>query len=241
MYDAAALSALEWWRLAGVDMIVDEAPRNWLRPTPSVPAGSSSAPAAAPSAVPAPAAAPESLPATLDTFRQWLAGAPGLPGDASSRILPVGNPASGLMLLGDMPESDDVRAGQLFSGDLGRLFDRMLAAIGRDRASIYLAALAPGRPAGGRIDPAMLDRLTRIARHHVALAAPRRLLLLGPRPVRALLGLEMAEARGRLHEITLNGVATTAVATFDPQMLYRQPALKAGAWADLRLLLGTAR
>ena len=53
-----------------------------------------------------------------------------------------------------MPDADDVAAGMLLSGQVGILFDRMLAAIGQSRDTIYLAPLCPGCPPGARIDDA---------------------------------------------------------------------------------------
>ena len=218
-----AMSALDWWREAGVDVLVEEEARDWLRP-----------PIKAPPVLPTPSPA-EPFPATLAAFRTWLGQSDAMPGLPASRILPAGDPASGLMLLADMPEPADGAAGQLFSGDLGRLFDRMLAAIGRDRASIYLASLA-----GAAVAPRDLEAgaLVSAARHHVALAAPRLLLLLGDAPARALLGMRVAEARGKIHEIDHGGAKVRAIATFRPRDLLQRASMKPLAWADLRLLLG---
>ncbi|HEX8445611.1 MAG TPA: uracil-DNA glycosylase family protein [Sphingomonas sp.] len=243
---AEALSALRWWRDAGVDMLVDDSPRDWLRPaaqiTPVTRVDAAvtrvdAAPAPAPTvreplAQPAPAAA---LPATLAAFSSWCADPAVFPELGPGRICASGDPAAGVMLLVDMPEPDDSDAGLLLSGTLGRLFDRILAAIGRDRASVYVAALCPARPAGGRIAPATSAGLIRAARHHVALAAPKVLLLMGKEAITAF-GLDWPQARGHSHKINHEGGMTTAVATFHPRMLPQSPARKADLWADLRLL-----
>jgi uracil-DNA glycosylase len=217
-----ALSALDWWREAGVDTLVDEDARDWLQ------APASTRPAAAPES------AANALPETLAGFHAWLRESDAVPGAAAARILPAGNPASGLMLLADMPEPADAAAGSLFAGDIGRLLDRMLAAIGRDRASIYLASMAPVRlPARELETPEMM----RMARHHVALAAPRLLLLLGNAPSRAIVGMDFSQARGRLHAFSHDAGTSTTIATFHPRLLLQQPARKADAWADLLMLL----
>ncbi|MEO7177895.1 MAG: uracil-DNA glycosylase, partial [Allosphingosinicella sp.] len=130
----AATSALIWWTEAGVDTLVGEEPRDWLRPKT----------AEAPTPIPAAEAADEVLPGQLDLFQAWLASSDRLSfaAPAAPRICPAGDPASGLMILADMPSGEDCAAGTLISGEAGRLFERMLAAIGRDRATIYLAALS---------------------------------------------------------------------------------------------------
>jgi len=237
-----ALNALGWWQLAGVDTLVEEAPCDWLAP-----AADAATPASkAFPASPAPAPQPASLPATLDAMRALLADDPTFgpaPRDGGApRLLPEGSPTSGLMLLTGMPEADDAAAGTLFAGRIGLLFDRMLAAIGRDRASIYLSAISPARPAGGRIAPETADACARIALHHVALARPRVLLLMGKEASCAILGADIPETRGRLHRLDQGPdqgeAGVTAVATFHPRLLLQRPSLKAAAWSDLRLALG---
>lgn len=220
-----ALSALDWWREAGVDVLVDEEPRDWLRP-------------AAKPKPSAPTATQPSLPSDLAAFRSWLRDSDALPGAAGARLLPAGDPASGLMFLADMPDFADGAAGQLIAGESGRLFDRMLGAIGRDRASIYLAAMS-GVPVSSR--ELGDERIVEAARRHVALAKPRIVLLLGDAPSRALLGIGFAEARGRKLSVNIDGETLSAIATFHPRFLLQRPALKAAAWADLRLALREMR
>lgn len=229
---AEIASLLSWWHDAGVDTFVDDQTRDWLTPPVRMPV-------AAPAPAPAPKAAPAGLPATLPEFHEWLRTSPEIAIPEALRLAPAGDAASGVMMLVDQPEADDAEAGQILSGQIGRLFDRMMAAIGRDRASIYLAAMAPGRPGGGYVDAAMAVQFTRLARHHARLAAPRALLLMGEAPCRALLGLGFVEARGRVHEITIDGITVRAIATFHPRTLIQHPAQKARAWADLILLMKT--
>jgi uracil-DNA glycosylase family 4 len=225
----SALSVLGWWRDAGVDTTVADSPRNWL----AEPMGGAPAPVA-----PKPAAVER--PATLAALRAWMESAPALPDGSlpGRRLLAEGDPASNLMILIDMPEPADGAAGRLLSDDTGRLLDRMLAAIGRDRGSIYLASLCLARPAGGRIDPAGLAAIADIARQHVTLAAPKRLLLMGQAVSRAILATELVEIRGELRIVNHGGVSVEAVASFAPRFLIQNPARKADAWRDLRVLTG---
>jgi DNA polymerase len=227
---ADAASLLSWWEEAGVDTIVGEAPRDWLRPA-------SKAVTAAPSApIDEPGDAP---PDQLDLFRAWLADHDRLSFAAPSapRICPAGDPASGLMVMADMPTAQDCSAGFLIAGEAGRLFDRMLAAIGRDRDSIYLAALSCLRSPDGRLTDEPARQCAALARHHVGLVAPRALLLLGDACAKALLGMPMAQARGRWHEISTHAGPIRALVTIPPDFLLRQPSHKARAWADLQMLI----
>ena len=242
-WQTAAASAIDWWREAGVDALVDEAPRDWLAAV--EPAKTAPRAAAALAAV----AEIIPLPDTLAAFEAWRigpdapeAGWPGRP------IAAQGSAASDIMVMIDLPEREDADSGILMSGAAGRLFDRMLAAIGLDRASIYLVPVCATRPVAGRVSPEIEDRLNEVARHHVLLARPKRLLLLGNAPSRALLGADATRARGSLHVVNLNGVkqsvmgndvATQAVASFHPRFLLERPAAKAEAWKDLQMLIGS--
>ncbi len=213
---------------SGVDVLVGEEPRNWLKPKPK----SEPVPAA-----PAPAEE-DRLPDQLSLFEDWLKTSPALPyaSPTAPRVCPSGDPASGLMILTAMPEAEDCESGTLLAGARGRLFDRMLAAIGRDRGSIYLAALSCLRSPDGRFTDAAATQCATLARHHIGLAAPRALLLFGDAPSKALLGLPMAQARGRWHEVATHAGPVKALVTLPPDYLLTQPSAKAYAWADLLML-----
>jgi DNA polymerase len=222
---------LQWWNDAGVDVLVDESPRDWLRPA-----------ARMRETVPAPAqavAVADALPDQLDMFRAYLADSQQLSfaAPAAPRVCPAGDPASGLMVLADMPAGEDCASGTLLSGEAGRLFDRMLAAIGRDRASIYLAALSCLRSPDGQFTMDAAKQCAALARHHIGLVAPRAVLLFGDACAKALLGLPVMKARGRWHEISTHAGQMKAMATFAPSYLLDRPTAKAAAWADLQMLI----
>lgn len=223
-----AASALSWWSDAGVDTLVDEAPRNWLAPKAAEPA--------APKAPPAP-----TMPDDLDGFRAWFVDGTRLPlaAPAAPRLGPAGDPAAGLMVLIDMPGPQDVAAGQLISGAPGALFDRMLGAMTppRGRDTIYLAPLSPVRTPTGRLDPAQESQLAEIARHHVALVRPKAVLLFGDACAKALLGGAVAASRGRWHDLSTPAGPVKALATIRPEKLEQQPSLKKIAWEDLQMLM----
>ena len=221
---AAAASALGWWIDAGVDVAVGDTPRDWRRSAP--------ARAAAP---PAPVATTQEAPADLAAFRAWLEVEPGLPLDrpGARRVLPHGTEAAPLMLFADFPSAQESAEGRPLAGDSWVLAQRMLAAIGIAPDDAYLATLACFHAPGARLDGGELDRCAAIARDHIRLAKPERLLLFGDAPARALTGHSLGSARGKVHRI--EGVRT--VATFHPRWLLQRPSDKALAWKDLLLLM----
>ena len=221
-----AMSALKWWQDAGVHVIVGETARDWLNPAPG-------APAPAPTAEPA----ADRLPDDLAAFQHWLLTSDRLPLPSSSRVAPAGDPASGLMILIDMPSVEDLDAGALLAGAPGALFDRMIKAIGRSRETIYLTSLSPARPPSGKLDDAATRRLAEIARHHVGLVSPKALLLFGDACAKALLGPAVAGARARWHELETPRGQVRTIATFSPHHLERMPAAKKLAWEDLQMLM----
>jgi DNA polymerase len=188
--------------------------------------------------MPTPAPA-DALPGQLELFRGFLRDNHALPyaSPSARRVCPAGDPASGLMIMSDMPAAEDCGTGTLLSGDVGRLFDRMLAAIGRDRSSVYLASMSCFRSPDGRFTTGTAKDCARLALHHIGLAAPRALLLFGDACSKALVGLPMAQARGRWHEIATHAGPIKTIVTLPPSYLLAQPSAKALAWADLQMLM----
>jgi DNA polymerase len=225
---ADATRMLAWWLEAGVDTAIQEQPRNWLKPA-AVPLPKADH---IPQTSVLPAAA--DMPDSFTPFIDWLASSPTLPLAAASarRVLPKGNEGAPLMLLTDPPSFEDAAAGDVIGGDVWVLTERMLAAIKIPADQAYVAALSCFHSPGSMSD-ADLDACAAIARRHIALARPQRLLLFGDAPCRALLGNPLTAARGRVHKV--EGVRT--IATFHPRNLLNYPSRKALAWRDLLLLM----
>jgi len=221
---AEARSALAWWLEAGVDAVIQEEPRDWLKPP---------APRAAPEAAPAPNVIEPSHD-TLAELQSWLASSTQLPlaSATARRILPHGPQNAAVMLLSDAPTVEDFATSQPIGGEAWQLATRMLAAIGMSADDAYSASLSCFHTPGARMNDA--DRLAcaGLARRHIALVEPKRLILFGDGPCMALLGKRLVEARGHIHKV--EGVRT--IATFHPRHLIKRPLDKSLAWRDLLLL-----
>lgn len=236
----AVRSALLWWDGAGVDLCVDDAPFPWLaEPVVAVaPVHGSEAPPldhrAARAA--APVAAPR--PQTLDALLAHLLSDPDLAeaGPVQRRIAASGDPSAALMVMIDTPDEGDAERGALLTGESARLFDAMLAAIGRTRADCYLVALCPGVPPGGLLPPAAVTRFAGYARDHVAWAGAETVWLLGSAAIRAILEADALPLPKGLQLFNHLGRKRAVVAGHAPRVLLRQPRFKGQVWAEMQAL-----
>ena len=223
---AEARNALAWWLEAGVDAVVQEEPRDWLNPV--APKPRAAEPAPVPNVI-------EPSHETLAELQQWLASSAQLPlaSATAKRILPHGPNDAAIMLLTESPTMEDYTAGQPIGGEAWELAKRMLASIGIAPDDAYSASLSCIHSPGAKMSPADREACAEIARKHIALVKPKRLLLLGDGPALALIGKPLVQARGHVHKI--EGVRS--VATFHPRNLVNQPSNKSLAWKDLLLLM----
>ena len=228
-YDVdAAASLLGWWRDAGVDTAISEAPHDWLG------AAVTAKPVIQPSVQTPIVTRPQSLEALVDHLTH---GDVPEAGPVKRRVAPSGNATSDLMVLVDFPDAADIDSGQLLSDPV---FDKMLDALGRDRGSVYIAALCPGRPMTGRLADQSITPLAILAKQHIAFVAPKQLWLVGGAASRAILGIDDAAAKGKLHKVNLPGGTMDAIATAHPRMFDGSKSRKSAAWVEMqRLIIGT--
>lgn len=237
----AAANALAWLASAGVDVIVDDRPRNWLapltarQPPPPLSASAETRTAsalttqfAARSASPLPADITDlaSLNAALAAFDHPLRQS------APPQLL-TGALESGVVVLIDQPDYADAPAAQLLA--------RMLGAIGLGTAACATGYLLPWpTPAGRPPRDAEVAAFAPFLDRALGIVAPRLVLALGDRaaakgsyddekpgsgPRRGI-----ASMRGKW--LMLNTIPM--IATFHPRQLLAQPDLKRLAWADLQ-------
>lgn len=231
----SAASALDWWHDAGIEWLTGDEPRNWVALSAErseMPVRGRPAMADRPSAPP-----PLALPNTLLAFEQWrLSDQAPDAAIAGARVGSRGAVGAPIMVIVDTPDRGDDAAGCLLSGATGRLFDNMMAAIGLSRDTLYIAPMCVVRPPATRLAPELEQALGVLLRHHIGLVAAKRLLIMANAPSRALLGADIATARGSLHFFNHADAQLSAIATFHPRFLLERPAAKAEAWKDLQLL-----
>ena len=148
-----------------------------------------------------------------------------------------GNPAAEVMLIGEAPGAEEDRQGTPFVGPSGQLLDRMLAAIGLDRASVYITNVIYWRPPGNRSPtPAEIAACQPFLERQIELIRPKVIVFVGGIAARGLLGVKegVTKLRGRrlLYPLA-DGTSVPALVMFHPAYLLRTPAQKRLAWRDL--------
>jgi uracil-DNA glycosylase family 4 len=258
--DQAARALLAFYQEAGVEALVGETPVDRLAGDSPVgaaagaiaaaSAGASAAPRAAAARVPAPAIAPpppdtavmaarqaaksarslEELRAILDRFEGCA-----LRMTATQLVFADGNPRARVMFVGEAPGRDEDIEGLPFVGRSGQLLDRMLAAIGLDRSSVYIANVVPWRPPGNRTPTPQESAICLpFTLRQIELADPDVLVCLGGPSAQTLLAIRdgILKARGRWFAYHTGTREIRAIATLHPAYLLRQPLQKRLAWRD---------
>ena len=174
-------AAFDWWRAAGVDYSYSDAPQNWI--TPPAPT-----PEASPTTAPAPklAAKPQAVfggdPGHWATdhagFVAWWLSEPSLDnGQVNRRVAPRGPIGAKLMVL--VPEPELVDSDVLLSGPQGKWLKMLLFAWGIGEDETYVASALPRHTPMADWDGLAAAGLGTLVGHHIGLAAPQRLLVLG--------------------------------------------------------------
>lgn len=175
---------------------------------------------------------------TLSALRDAVAGFTdcGLRTTAKSLVFADGNPAAKIMFIGGAPEREEDIAGTPFVGPSGQLLDRMLAAIGLDRTSVYLANTVPWRPPGDRaLTPQEADTCKPFIARQIALCDPDIIVCLGGVSSKILLGSRdgILKQRGKWQDYATGKRTIKAVAMLHPTFLLKNAAQKKLAWQDL--------
>ena len=227
-----------WWELAGVDSAVGNEAVDWLA-LDAKPGTVSQVPAKQVPQPELPVKAKTDWPQNIEALRRMISEGAALPGNAfgNRMVTPVGPENAKLMVISDLPDADELAAGELRSGATGKLLERMLAAIGVKLSDCYWTTLGTTIPATGELPDSVLPELAAFVRHQVSLVDPESFIILGSSACRALLGLELMEARGNLQDFNHDGGKKAVLTTFHPRTLIARPQMKAQAWKDLQMFV----
>ena len=143
------------------------------------------------------------------------------------------------MFVGEAPGREEDLEGLPFVGRSGQLLDRMMAAIGLDRTSAYIANIIPWRPPGNRTPTPQESQICLpFILRQIELADPDILVCLGGPAAQALLGVKegILRTRGRWFPYQTGSREIRALATLHPAYLLRQPLQKRLAWRDFLMI-----
>ena len=260
---AEIIALLRWYQDAGVDEAIGDDPGALGRPRAAAPASvQMTAPAPQPvqpapqvRAVGAAAVLPGSDAATGDARRiaagcstlEELAAALaafdgcGLKATATQMVFADGNPESDIMIVGEAPGAEEDRLGKPFVGQSGKLLDRMLAAIGLDRTTVYISNIVNWRPPGNRQPNAAEIAISLpFIERHIALMQPKILLCAGGTSAAALLATREGITRihGRWFDRSFPDLPAPVptMPIYHPAFILRQPGMKRDVWRDLLVL-----
>jgi uracil-DNA glycosylase len=178
---------------------------------------------------------------TLEALRALLENFDGcaLKQTATRLVFADGNPQARVMFVGEAPGREEDIEGLPFVGRSGKLLDRMIAAIGLDRTSAYIANVIPWRPPGNRTPtPQETQICLPFIQRQIELVNPDVLVTLGNPSTQTLLSTRegIMKTRGKWFDYDTGTRAIRAIATFHPAYLLRSPSYKRMAWQDLRAI-----
>jgi DNA polymerase len=202
-----------------------------------VKAGRNLAPAISPEAATMAAREAAKTAQSLDELRGMLESFEGcaLRATATRLAFADGNPQARVMFVGEAPGREEDLAGLPFVGRSGKLLDRMMASIGIDRSSAYIANIIPWRPPGNRTPTPQESAICLpFVRRQIELADPDVLVCLGGPSAQTLLKQKegILKTRGRWFPYQTGSREIRALATLHPAYLLRQPVQKRLAWRD---------
>jgi uracil-DNA glycosylase len=151
-------------------------------------------------------------------------------------VFGVGHPEAPLMFVGEAPGAEEDRRGEPFVGPAGQLLDRMIAAMGWRRDSVYIANVLKCRPPNNRDpQPDEVEACEPFLARQIEAIRPRVIVTLGKPAAHLLLrtSAPINALRGRWQDF--RGIRV--MPTFHPAFLLRSPERKRDVWEDLKLVI----
>ncbi len=156
----------------------------------------------------------------------------------TNTVFGIGPLSPDAMFVGEAPGADEDRSGEPFMGAAGRVFNELLAAVGLDRARVFVTNLLKCRPPGNRKpEPAEMSNCREYLTRQIELVRPRAIVVLGASAAQGLLGT--AEPIGRLRGRLYEHKGVPVLCTYHPAFLLpgRAPERRGDVLGDLQMLL----
>ena len=157
--------------------------------------------------------------------------------NSQNLVLGDGNINSPIMLIGEAPGAEEDKSGTTFKGEVGKLLDKMLLAIGIKRQNIYNGYAINFRPPEDRKPTSKeIKRYSFFLKEHVSIINPKIVILMGSTAMEAVTGInnKISSERGKWKEVILKNKTYPLMITFNPSYLIRFPENKKYSWIDLK-------
>lgn len=174
---------------------------------------------------------------TLDELKNIILNFEGcnLKQTAKNTVFGDGNPNADIMFIGEAPGADEDKIGLPFVGRSGQLLTKIITAAGFKRENCFISNILPWRPPGNRTPTATeVSTCLPFIKKQIELVSPKYIIFLGGSAANSILdnAEPISRLRGKWLEYKTSEQTISALATFHPAFLLRNPAQKAKIWAD---------
>ena len=156
-----------------------------------------------------------------------------LRGGVSNVVVPhIAPKPNGVLVITDIPSSEDDATGRVLSGAAGELFDKMIGAIGMSRENVSISPILFWRTPGGRTPSRNeLDLGKPFLKRMIELLEPRIILTLGTLAAAEIAGVDLMRGHGTETTIA-NGIHVFSI--YHPNYLILKTAAKQDVWTVLQ-------
>ena len=141
---------------------------------------------------------------------------------------------NGLVIVTDVPSTDDDASGVVLSGAAGELTDKMLAAIGMNREMVSIVPILFWRTPGGRTPSEQELSLARpFVTRILEFLRPSVILTFGSTPAQEIASVKLPSAHG---SIVRTAIGVPVMPIYHPNYLLLKPSAKRDAWTALQEL-----
>ncbi|HIG53571.1 MAG TPA: uracil-DNA glycosylase [Candidatus Latescibacteria bacterium] len=171
----------------------------------------------------------------LDIFRQQICDCSkcSLGSTRQNFVFGAGNPAAGIMFVGEAPGADEDRQGEPFVGAAGQLLNKIISAMDLRREDVYICNILKCRPPNNR-DPQAdeIEQCEPYLKRQIELIQPKVICTLGRFAAQTL--LRSSDSMGRMRGQSHQYEGIPLVATYHPAALLRNAQWKRPTWEDMK-------
>lgn len=139
---------------------------------------------------------------------------------------------NGVLVITDIPSSEDDANGRILSGAAGELFDKMIGAIGMSRESVSISPILFWRTPGGRTPSRVeLDLGRPFVNRLIELLEPRIIITLGTLAAAEIAGVDLMRGHGA-ETVLQNDIHVFSI--YHPNYLILKSAAKQDVWTVLQ-------